>query len=81
MRILVVEDEARIAADIAEAINSSGFIAEIAADGEEAWFRGTLTNGIFAGRVEIVGHPAGKFAGLRQSYNETTDRARERQER
>ena len=40
MRILIVEDEARIAADLAEAINSGGYVAEISADGEEAWFRG-----------------------------------------
>jgi DNA-binding response OmpR family regulator len=40
MRILIVEDEARIAADIAEAVNSGGFVAEISADGEDAWFRG-----------------------------------------
>ena len=55
MRILVVEDEARIAADIAEAINSSGFIAEIAADGEEAWFRGGTEN--YAAIVLDLGLP------------------------
>lgn len=40
MRILVVEDEARIAADVADAISSGGFVAEVVADGEDAWFRG-----------------------------------------
>jgi len=60
MRILVVEDEARIAADIAEAINSSGFIAEIAADGEEAWFRGGTEN--YAAIVLDLGLP--KLDGL-----------------
>lgn len=55
MRILVVEDEARIAADIAEAINSSGFIAEISADGEEAWFRGGTEN--YAAIVLDLGLP------------------------
>jgi DNA-binding response OmpR family regulator len=55
MRILVVEDEARIAADIAEAISSSGFIAEISADGEEAWFRGGTEN--YAAIVLDLGLP------------------------
>ena len=32
---------------------------------EEAWFRGTLRDGVFAGRVEIVGHASGRFAGAR----------------
>ena len=40
MRILVVEDEKRVAADIAEAVNASGYVAEICGDGEEAWFKG-----------------------------------------
>ena len=40
MRILIVEDEARIASDIAEAVNGGGYVAEICGDGEEAWFRG-----------------------------------------
>ncbi len=40
MRVLIVEDEARIAADVAEAVNASGFVAEIVTDGEQAWFRG-----------------------------------------
>jgi two-component system, OmpR family, response regulator len=40
MRILVVEDETRIGADISAALTSAGFLAEVAGDGEEAWFRG-----------------------------------------
>ena len=44
MRILIVEDEERIAADLAEAINSSGYVAETTADGEDAWFRGGTEN-------------------------------------
>jgi two-component system, OmpR family, response regulator len=40
MRILVVEDEKRVADDIAEAINASGYVAEVCGDGEEAWFKG-----------------------------------------
>jgi two-component system OmpR family response regulator len=44
MRILIVEDEGRIAADLADAINSAGYVAEISADGEDAWFRGGTEN-------------------------------------
>ncbi|CAN5192323.1 response regulator transcription factor [soil metagenome] len=40
MRVLVCEDEARVARDIAAALDASGFLAEIVTDGEEAWFRG-----------------------------------------
>ena len=40
MRILLVEDEPLIAGDIAAALSEAGFIAEIARDGEDAWFRG-----------------------------------------
>jgi two-component system, OmpR family, response regulator len=44
MRILIVEDEAAIAADIAEAFTGLGYVAEIASDGEDAWFRGSTEN-------------------------------------
>ncbi|MCB1376990.1 MAG: response regulator transcription factor [Alphaproteobacteria bacterium] len=40
MRVLVVEDEHRIATDIAEAVNAGGFVAEVVDEGEDAWFRG-----------------------------------------
>jgi two-component system OmpR family response regulator len=40
MRILVVEDDARIAADVGTALNEAGYLCEFAADGEEAWFKG-----------------------------------------
>jgi len=40
MRVLVVEDEKRIAAEIAAALTQSGYTVEIVGDGEEAWFRG-----------------------------------------
>jgi DNA-binding response OmpR family regulator len=44
MRVLIVEDEARIAEDLAEAVNSGGYVAEISTDGEDAWFRGGTEN-------------------------------------
>lgn len=40
MRILVVEDEKRIGADIAAALSTAGFLTDIIGDGEDAWFRG-----------------------------------------
>lgn len=40
MRILIVEDEPRIAADIAGAVTSLGYVAETVHDGETAWFKG-----------------------------------------
>ncbi|MFO7478594.1 MAG: response regulator transcription factor, partial [Methyloceanibacter sp.] len=40
MRILVVEDETRIRADISAALSAAGFVADLTGDGEDAWFRG-----------------------------------------
>jgi two-component system, OmpR family, response regulator len=40
MRILVVEDDARIARDIVTTLEAAGYAAETACDGEDAWFRG-----------------------------------------
>lgn len=40
MRILVVEDDPRIAADISTALKAAGFVTDMSGDGEDAWFRG-----------------------------------------
>lgn len=40
MRILVAEDDDRISAALSAALSAAGFVAEIEADGENAWFRG-----------------------------------------
>lgn len=40
MRILVVEDEQKVAADLSRALEDSGHVVEHVADGEQAWFRG-----------------------------------------
>lgn len=40
MRVLLVEDDRRIAADITRALTASGYVVETVGDGEEAWFRG-----------------------------------------
>ncbi len=55
MRVLIVEDEARIAADVAEAVNAGGYVAEVIADGEDAWFRGGTEN--YAAIVLDLGLP------------------------
>jgi DNA-binding response OmpR family regulator len=44
MRVLLVEDEPRIAADIADALKAAGMAVDIARDGEDAWFRGDTEN-------------------------------------
>ncbi len=40
MRILVVEDDLRIARDVVETLTRAGYIADHEGDGEEAWFLG-----------------------------------------
>ena len=40
MRILLVEDEPRIASDIAATLEAAGYVVETVGDGEAAWFRG-----------------------------------------
>ncbi|MBI1621202.1 response regulator transcription factor [Aquamicrobium zhengzhouense] len=40
MRILAVEDDPRLLADLVAALSSAGFLVEEARDGEEAWFLG-----------------------------------------
>jgi two-component system, OmpR family, response regulator len=40
MRLLLVEDDRRIAADVAGALQAAGYVVETARDGEEAWFLG-----------------------------------------
>lgn len=40
MRILVVEDDARIAVDVSKALSAAGYLVEVSRDGNDAWFRG-----------------------------------------
>jgi two-component system, OmpR family, response regulator len=40
MRVLLVEDDRRIATDVARALEATGHVVEVVRDGEEAWFRG-----------------------------------------
>jgi two-component system, OmpR family, response regulator len=40
MRVLLVEDDRRISADVARTLEANGYVVETVSDGEEAWFRG-----------------------------------------
>ncbi|MFD0988287.1 response regulator transcription factor [Methyloligella solikamskensis] len=60
MHILIVEDDARIAADIEKALSAAGFSSELSADGEDAWFRGDT--GAFDAIILDLGLP--KMDGL-----------------
>lgn len=40
MRALVVEDNPDVCADVAAALENAGFVVDVAADGEDAWFKG-----------------------------------------
>lgn len=40
MRVLLVEDDRRIASDVTRALEASGYVVEVVNNGEEAWFRG-----------------------------------------
>jgi two-component system, OmpR family, response regulator len=40
MRVLLVEDDSRIASDVTRALEAAGYVVEAVGDGEEAWFRG-----------------------------------------
>lgn len=40
MRILVVEDDPRIARDVIETLTGAGYVADHESNGEEAWFKG-----------------------------------------
>jgi two-component system OmpR family response regulator len=55
MRVLVVEDEKKIATEIAAALTQAGYIVETVGDGEEAWFRGETES--FDGIVLDLGLP------------------------
>ncbi len=41
MRVLLVEDDRRIASDVVRALEAAGYVVESVSDGEEAWFRDT----------------------------------------
>ncbi len=60
MRILIVEDEAKIAESIKDVLAHSGFVPEISTDGEDAWFRGGTED--YSAAILDIGLP--KLDGL-----------------
>ena len=44
MRILVIEDEAEVLAQIAAELKRAGYIVDMASDGEDGWFKGETEN-------------------------------------
>lgn len=44
MKVLLVEDEERIARNLQEALQQAGFVVDWEANGREAWFRGDVTD-------------------------------------
>ena len=63
MRVLVVEDDRRIAADVAHALQVAGYLVETVRDGDEAWFRGDTED--YGAIILDLGLP-GILVGLRQ---------------
>lgn len=44
MRLLLVEDDDRLAEGVSASLNAAGFLVERCSDGEDAWFRGDTEN-------------------------------------
>jgi two-component system, OmpR family, response regulator len=55
MRILCVEDDPRISADLAAVLGAHGYVPETCADGEEAWFLGDTED--YAAAILDLGLP------------------------
>jgi DNA-binding response OmpR family regulator len=55
MRVLCVEDDAKIRKNIVAALEAAGYLVDTAADGEDAWYRGDTEN--YAGVVLDLGLP------------------------
>ncbi|WP_300517221.1 response regulator transcription factor [Aliiroseovarius sp.] len=68
MRILIVEDEHKIAELIADVLQGEGFIPEIARDGEEGWFLGSTEH--YAAAVLDIGLPKRDGLSVLRSWRE-----------
>ena len=55
MQILVIEDDARICADITAALEANHYVVDCVRDGEEAWFKGDTED--YAGAILDLGLP------------------------
>lgn len=56
MRVLLVEDDDRIARDVTAALTAAGYVVERESNGEEAWFRGDTED--YAAAILDLGLPA-----------------------
>ena len=55
MRILLVEDDERVAGGVSAALNAAGFVVDRSGDGEDAWFRGETEH--YAAAILDLGLP------------------------
>lgn len=55
-RVLLVEDDRRIAANVTRALGTAGYVVETVGDGEEAWFRGDTED--YAAAILDLGLPS-----------------------
>lgn len=55
MRLLLVEDDARIQANVKAALEAAGYVVDVSSDGEDAWFLGDTEN--YAACVLDLGLP------------------------
>ncbi|MBK1723809.1 response regulator [Thiocystis violacea] len=55
MRLLLVEDDDRLAEGVSAALDTAGFVVERSGDGEDAWFRGDTEN--WSGVILDLGLP------------------------
>ena len=55
MKVLLVEDDRRIAEEVAESLGAAGYLVDRVADGEEAWYRGDTES--YAAAILDLGLP------------------------
>ena len=69
MRILLVEDDNRIARDLKAALEASGYVVERESDGEEAWFKGDTEN--YDAAILDLGLPSMDGLAILKRWRET----------
>ncbi|MEJ2118263.1 MAG: response regulator transcription factor [Alphaproteobacteria bacterium] len=69
MRILLVEDDSRIARDLMTALENAGYVVEHESDGEEAWFMGDTEN--YDAAILDLGLPSMDGLAILKRWRET----------
>jgi DNA-binding response OmpR family regulator len=72
MRILLVEDDTRLADGVAAALEAAGFVVARSVDGEDAWFRGDTET--FAAVILDLGLPGMDGLSVLRRWRETGQR-------